>query len=184
MRALLTRLSGENIALHLHLDVELELVKIDQAQVQQILLNLVLNARDAMPEGGRITIETSNCNFQPVPGSITKNSSSGFPCVLLLVSDNGCGMNAETRQRLFEPFFTTKNAGKGTGLGLTTVHSIVTTNRGLIHFESEPWRGTRVMILLPRASDLPIPALPQTELSTTECPVQGQFQEVTKESLL
>jgi two-component system, cell cycle sensor histidine kinase and response regulator CckA len=153
MHGLLTRLIGENIALDLLLDPELGGVKIDQAQAQQILLNLVLNARDALPGGGRIMVETSNCKFQPMAGATGQNGFSGLPCVLLIVADNGEGMSAETRKRLFDPFFSTKSAGKGTGLGLTTVRSIVTTNRGLIHFESEPGRGTRVMILLPRAVD-------------------------------
>jgi two-component system, cell cycle sensor histidine kinase and response regulator CckA len=126
MRDLLTRLIGEDIALDLHLDPELGLVNIDQAQAQQIILNLVLNARDALPNGGQISLETSNCRFQPVAGSAPIGSPA-FPCVLLVVGDNGHGMTAETRQRIFEPFFTTKNAGQGTGLGLTTVRSIVTT---------------------------------------------------------
>jgi len=149
MRNLLVRLIGENIELELRLDPGLALVRIDHAQAQQILLNLVLNARDAMPEGGKITVETSNCKFQPVAGA--PMGAPVFPCVLLVVGDNGRGMDAKTRQRLFEPFFTTKSSGKGTGLGLTTVQSIVTTNRGLIHLESEAGRGTRAMILLPRA---------------------------------
>ena len=116
MGDLLTRLIGEKIVPDLHLDPELGLVQIDQAQAQQILLNLVLNARDALPEGCRITVETSNCNFQPLASPM---SQSAFPCVLLAVGDKGCGMSSETRQRLSEPFFTTKNDGKGTGLGLT-----------------------------------------------------------------
>ncbi len=189
MRDLLTRLIGENIALDLHLDSELGLVKIDQAQAQQILLNLVLNARDALPGGGRITVETSNCNFQALAGSVSQIRPPAFPCVLLVVGDNGCGMSAETRQRLFEPFFTTKNDGRGTGLGLTTVRSIVTTNRGLIHFESEPGRGTRAMILLPRASQPSAPDFretptPNSRPSVQEPSVQQQFQEIKKESLL
>jgi len=189
MRDLLTRLIGENIALDLHLDSELGLVKIDQAQAQQILLNLVLNARDALPGGGRITVETSNCNFQALAGSVPQIRPPAFPCVLLVVGDNGCGMSAETRQRLFEPFFTTKNDGRGTGLGLTTVRSIVTTNRGLIHFESEPGRGTRAMILLPRASQPSAPDFretptPNSRPSVQEPSVQQQFQEIKKESLL
>jgi len=148
MRDLLGRLIGENIELGLQLDPDLGLVSIDQAQAQQVILNLVLNARDATPNGGRIAIETSNCKFLPMVGT----KAPAFPCVLLVVSDNGQGMSPETRQRLIEPFFTTKNGGGGTGLGLTTVRSIVTAHRGLIHFESEQGRGTRVFILLPRAS--------------------------------
>ena len=152
MRDLLARLIGENIALELRLDPDLALVKIDQAQAEQVLLNLVLNARDALPGGGRITVETSNCRFQPVAGTeLGRSGSVAFPCVLLVVADNGRGMDEKTRERLFEPFFTTKSSGKGTGLGLTTVRSIVTTNRGLIHLESEAGRGTRAMVLLPRA---------------------------------
>lgn len=152
IRDLLTRLIGENIILELRLEPELGAVKIDRAQAQQILLNLVLNARDALPDGGRITIETSNCGFQPVAGKAAPSSAPAFPCVLLVVADNGQGMEAETRRRLFEPFFTTKTAAKGSGLGLSVVRNIVTTNHGLIHFESEPGRGTRAMILFPRSS--------------------------------
>jgi signal transduction histidine kinase len=182
MRDLLTRLIGENIALNLHLDPDLGSIKVDQAQAQQIILNLVLNARDALPNGGRISIETRNCKFQPVAGMVP-SALPAFPCVLLVVGDDGCGMGADTRQRLFEPFFTTKNDGQGTGLGLTTVRSIVTTNRGLIHFESEPGRGTRVMILFPRASqaaesDLLDPTPDSGPASAT------RFQEVKKESHL
>lgn len=182
MHDLLRRLIGENIALDLQLDPELGVVKIDQAQAQQIFLNLVLNARDALPGGGRITVETHNCKFQSVAGP---GGPPGFPCVLLVVGDNGHGMNAETRQRLFEPFFTTKNAGQGTGLGLTTVRSIVTSNRGLIHFESEPGCGTRAMILLPLASQ---PA--ESEIQDTANPDSGApppstpFQDTKKESHL
>ncbi len=184
MRDLLTRLIGENITLDLHLDPELGVVNIDQTQVQQILLNLVLNARDALPHGGRITIETSNCRFQPVAGTIAPGAPPAFPCVLLAVGDNGQGMDAETRQHLFEPFFTTKNAGQGTGLGLTTVRSIVTTNRGLIHFESEPGRGTRVMILLPRAFPSTGLTVPDTATSDPDNPLPTPFQDNKKESLL
>ena len=174
MHDLLARLIGENIVLELRLDPELGAVAIDQAQAQQVLLNLVLNARDALPKGGRITVETSNCKFQPVAGTISPTGLPAFPCVLLVVGDNGHGMDATTRERLFEPFFTTKNAGQGTGLGLTTVHSIVTTNRGLIHFESEPGRGTRVLILLPRAT--------QPAVSDAQSPTP--IQQIKKESLL
>jgi two-component system cell cycle sensor histidine kinase/response regulator CckA len=147
MSALLRRLIGENIQIEFHLDPALAPVEIEQTQLEQVLLNLILNSRDALPHGGCIVVETSNCKFQSLSSS---SSSSAFPCILLSVSDNGRGMNAFTRQHLFEPFFTTKDSGKGTGLGLTTVRTIVTNNRGLLHMESEPGRGTRVMILLPQ----------------------------------
>jgi len=189
MRDLLSRLISENIVLDLLLDSELGHVKIDQAQAQQILLNLVLNARDALPDGGRITVETSNCNFQLLANSVSQIGPPAFPCVLLVVGDNGRGMSAETRQRLFEPFFTTKNDGRGTGLGLTTVRSIVTTNGGLIHFESEAGRGTRAMILLPRASqpahsDFPETPTPSLRPLGREQIEQEQFQAIKKEPRL
>jgi signal transduction histidine kinase len=199
MQDLLTRLIGEHIALDLRLDPQLGTVKIDPAQAQQILLNLVLNARDALPEGGRITVQTSNCKFQPLDGQA--RSAGDFPCVLLVVADNGRGMDAKTRKHLFEPFFTTKGSGKGTGLGLTTVRSIVTTNRGLIHLESEPGHGTRVMILLPRTSisngqdsadhdsadtDFAEPDSSTTSISDSPSSSHSSspFQEIKKESIL
>ena len=204
MEDLLNRLVGEKIALELYLDPELGLVKIDQAQAQQILLNLVLNARDALPNGGRITVETSNCNFQPLAGSATRVPPPAFPCVLLVVGDNGCGMNAETRRRLFEPFFTTKNEGEGSGLGLTTVRNIVTSNGGLINFESESGCGTRAMILLPRALEEADGRLPEatngsaqtsdrevrrievtrSKIADLEVQAQENVLEMKKESLL
>jgi signal transduction histidine kinase len=172
LQDLLTRLIGENIVLELSLDPDLGLVTIDQAQAQQIFLKLVLNARDALPNGGDIVVKTTNCQFQNIPCSEpVGRGAPTFPCVLLTVSDNGCGMDAKTCRHLFEPFFT-KGAGKGTGLGLTTVRSIVTTKGGLIQFESEADRGTRVMILLPRAlhspaSEFPGVVIPHSDTSRT-----------------
>lgn len=149
MRSLLVRLIGENIELKFHLDPNLGLIKMDHTQAQQILLNLVLNARDAMPGGGQITIDTSNCQVQVLADSGSGASSpASLPCALFVVGDNGCGMDAATQVHLFEAFFTTKS-GKGTGLGLATVHDIVTGNGGLIYVESAPARGTRVSVLLP-----------------------------------
>jgi two-component system cell cycle sensor histidine kinase/response regulator CckA len=166
MHGLLARLIGENITLDLRLDQKLGLVRIDQAQAQQILLNLVLNARDALPEGGRITVESANCKLQPVIGSaLPWRDVTSLPCVLLVVGDNGRGMDEKIRARLFEPFFTTKTAGKGTGLGMAIVRRIVNANRGMIHITSEPGRGTRVMVVLPRASQLIHPQFAHTEFS-------------------
>jgi two-component system, cell cycle sensor histidine kinase and response regulator CckA len=141
---LLSRLIRENIKLDLNLAENLGNVKIDPAQVQQILINLVLNARDAMPDGGAIRIETRNSDA-------ALEMPSG--CVCLRVVDTGCGMDAHTRSRLFEPFFTTKKPGQGNGLGLATVYSVVKQNGGDIHVESESGRGTCVSILLPRVEE-------------------------------
>jgi two-component system, cell cycle sensor histidine kinase and response regulator CckA len=149
MRNLLVRLIGENIDLQFHLDPNLGLVKMDPAQAQQILLNLVLNARDALPRGGRITVETHNCEIQVLAASdFAASSSTLLPCALCVVVDNGIGMDAATHAHLFEAFFTTK-ADKGTGLGLATVYDIVTSNGGLIHVKSAPACGARVSVLLP-----------------------------------
>jgi signal transduction histidine kinase len=148
VRNLLTRLIGENIELVAELADDLGLVKMDPAQVQQIILNLVLNARDAMPDGGRVTLNTRNC-YGSQPGG-TKQKQSCDSWVEFEVTDTGCGMDAETRSRLFEPFFTTKKPGHGNGLGLATVFRIVTHEGGRIAVESEPGRGTRVVVYLPR----------------------------------
>jgi PAS domain S-box-containing protein len=149
MRNLLGRLIGENIELILHLDPNLGLIKMDPTQSQQILLNLVLNARDAMPGGGHIIVETSNCRVQVLTGTDHDTARpTQLPCALFVVTDNGSGMDAATHAHLFEAFFTTK-ASKGTGLGLATVYHIVTSNGGLIHVDSAPACGTRVSVLLP-----------------------------------
>ena len=156
MRNLLVRLIGENIELKFQLDPNLGIVKMDTTQAQQILLNLVLNARDAMPGGGRIAIETCNCKIQVLSGTNSKESAALLPCALFVVSDNGSGMDAVTRDHLFEAFFTTKS-GKGTGLGLTTVHDIVSSNGGLIHVDSARGCGTRISVLLPLVPDIAQP---------------------------
>jgi two-component system, cell cycle sensor histidine kinase and response regulator CckA len=149
MRNLLVHLIGENIQLRIRLDPELGLVKMDPTQMQQVLLNLVLNARDAMPEGGAITIETVNGHVQILPDSRFPVGPASLPCAIFSVGDTGKGMDAETRGHLFELFFTTKSAGKGSGLGLATVQDIVTSSGGLIHVDSAPQQGTRITVLLP-----------------------------------
>jgi signal transduction histidine kinase len=162
MRNLLLRLLGENIELLFQLDSGLSLVRMDPAQAQQILLNLVLNARDAMPQGGRIQVETGNCSVQVFrddaqddlrsdEAATGKRRRSAIPCVLFVVSDDGAGMNEETRRRIFQAYFTTKEQGKGSGLGLATVRNIVADRGGLVHVESAPEQGTRVIVLLPSA---------------------------------
>lgn len=161
MRNLLTRLIGENIEIEFHLDPNLGLVKMDPTQAQQILLNLVLNARDAMPGGGRVRVETGHCKVQVLsePGA-EAHTGAAIPCASFVVSDNGSGMDETTRAHLFEAFFTTKAQGKGTGLGLATIHDIVTTNGGLIHVDSAPSHGTRVTILLPLVPEAAVSAQP------------------------
>lgn len=136
---LLRRLIGEHIELATLLAPKLRSVHADPAQLRQVLLNLVLNARDAMPQGGRITVRTQ-----------AKNRLNGTqPAVSLLVEDNGCGMDEPTRARLFEPFFTTKPPGHGTGLGLATVQRIVSESGGTIDVKSEAGHGTRIEVSLP-----------------------------------
>ena len=164
MQNLLLRLIGENIELEFHLDPELGLVNMDPTQAQQVLLNLVLNARDAMPGGGQIAVETRNCKLHFFPESRSgRDQGTAIPCALFVVSDNGSGMDAATREHLFEAFFTTK-AAKGNGLGLATVHDIVTRNGGLIHVDSAPACGTRVTVLLPLVPDLPTNSQKQDDL--------------------
>jgi two-component system, cell cycle sensor histidine kinase and response regulator CckA len=148
MRSLLERLIGENIELTFQPDPALGLIQVAAAQARQILLNLVLNARDAMPSGGKIRIETSNCRVQVIGGSAASEGAS-IPCALFVVEDNGAGMDAATCSHLFEALFSTKEAGRGTGLGLATVHDIVTGCGGLIHVESAEATGTRVTVILP-----------------------------------
>jgi PAS domain S-box-containing protein len=169
MHNLLARLIGENIELKFHLDPNLGVIRMDPTQCQQILLNLVLNARDAIsqatPSGGQITVETCNCKVQVLTERVLTESrpevasQASLPCALFVVTDNGSGMDAATRAHLFEAFFTTK-AENGTGLGLATVHEIVTTNGGLIDVDSAPGTGTRVSVLLP--------LVPQTVLHPRE----------------
>jgi len=165
-RNLLQRLIGENIELILQLDPNLGLVKMDPTQAQQILLNLVLNSRDAMPNGGCIRIESRNCKVQVLSEGGENRATTSLPCALFVVGDTGIGMDETTRAHVFEAFFTTKS-NKGTGLGLATVHDIVSSNGGLIHVDSTPGQGTRISILLPLAPELAMhyqnTALPEPE---------------------
>jgi signal transduction histidine kinase len=147
LRNLLVRLIGEDIELTTSLADDLGLVKMDPAHAQQIILNLLLNARDAMPDGGRITLITRNCG--PTIAQPEGSESAALSHIEFEVSDTGCGMDVETRARVFQPFFTTKKPGAGSGLGLATVSSIVQQNGGTVTVESEPGKGTRVVIRLP-----------------------------------
>jgi len=149
MEELIRRLIGPEIRLQIALQPDLESISADAQQISQVMMNLVVNARDAMPKGGTLTVTTANVdlgddNLDVIPG----------PHVALSVGDTGVGMSEEVRNRLFEPFFTTKDSGQGTGLGLSMVHAIVRQSGGHIRVESHPGKGTTFHVYFPRQADL------------------------------
>ena len=155
MDAMLRPVIGEDIRLVCSLEPSLGRVKADPGQIEQVILNLAVNARDAMPRGGSLTIRTANAELKGAEGWSEAAPAGSY--VMLEVSDTGFGMDAETRSRVFEPFFTTKPKGKGTGLGLSMVYGIVKQSGGQILIDSAPGRGATFKILLPR-SDGPVEA--------------------------
>ncbi|GEM_PF-2396936 len=146
--AVLQRLVGERVHIHLDLDDSLTLVDADPALIDQLIMNLVVNARDAMPAGGAITIRTSNLVLSP-EDCVNRPDAAPGNWVLLSVSDTGAGMDDDTRSRIFEPFFTTKSTGEGTGMGLSIVYGAVKQSGGWIEVESSPGKGSAFHIFLP-----------------------------------
>ncbi len=170
--SLLERVIGEDIERVAVLAPDLGHVKVDPGQIEQVIMNLAVNARDAMPKGGKLTIETANVELDRAYARRHVSVQPG-PYVMLAVSDNGCGMDQATKDRLFEPFFTTKEVGKGTGLGLATVYGIVKQHRGNIWVYSEPGQGATFKVYLPRVEETADILVPERR-----GPVQGGSETV------
>ncbi|MBI5479121.1 MAG: response regulator [Deltaproteobacteria bacterium] len=165
LHKMLPRLLGEDIAIVLALAPTLGLVRADPGQLEQVIVNLAVNARDAMPDGGRLLVETADVELDE---DYVRRHVTGAvgPFVRLTVSDTGCGMDPETQAKVFEPFFTTKEKGKGTGLGLSTVYGIVKQSNGFIWVYSEPGRGATFKVYLPRVTSAEQPWRPANGAET------------------
>ncbi len=173
MKKLLEPVIGEDVNLVQRLDPEVRRVNADVSQMEQVIMNLAVNARDAMPTGGTLTIETRNVEVGPSRAAALPGLRPGS-YVLLSVSDTGCGMDEHTRARVFEPFFTTKPQGQGTGLGLSMVYGIVKQSDGYTEIETAPGSGTAVRIYLPPLSADAIEAItPEIEEEAEQEPLEG-----------
>ncbi|GAA0926372.1 hybrid sensor histidine kinase/response regulator [Virgisporangium aurantiacum] len=171
---LLRRTIGEDIEFVVDTDPTIDCVAIDRSRLEQIIMNLVVNARAAMPDGGRLTITTSSGPANPADDPTARGPGGTGRSVCLTVTDTGCGMDPETRSRAFEPFFTTKGPGKGSGLGLATVYGVVTDANGTIDIWSEPDQGTRFTICLPSAG----PSTVEAHSSTTVVVERGAGEHI------
>jgi CheY-like chemotaxis protein len=158
LRKMIKRLVGPSIEVAIHASEDLWTISADPTEIERVMMNLVLNARDAMADGGRLTIETSNIVIDEEYASGHAETPPG-EYVLVTISDTGAGMTREVREKLFEPFFTTKEKGKGTGLGLPSVYGIVKQSGGFIWVYSEVGKGTTFKIYLPRALEVRVPGV-------------------------
>jgi PAS domain S-box-containing protein len=174
MEKMLPRLLGEDVIVSLSLDAELGNVKADQSQIEQVIMNLAVNARDAMPSGGKLHIQTANREIDNAfthdhPGSKTGSY------VMLAIADSGTGMSAETLAHIFEPFFTTKGVGAGTGLGLATVYGVVKQSNGYIWVDSALDKGSTFQIYLPRYLDIEEVSVPKGVVDSRERPHESEM---------
>ena len=165
---MIQQLIRENIKLKTIFDPDIYRIKADKAQIEQVLMNLIINASDAMPDGGRLTITTENISLDEIDTNKYLDHPKPGDYVMLKVKDTGHGIDAETKKLIFEPFFTTKEREKGTGLGLATVFGIIKQHKGNILVDSKPGKGTTFKIYIPKAenSDLTEPVLTPESIST------------------
>ncbi|MBL0218668.1 MAG: response regulator [Myxococcales bacterium] len=179
---MLRRLIGEDVTLHVTVADGLFFTRVDPGQIEQVLMNLAVNARDAMPEGGELQLELQNCVLDPERARTVDLPPGSY--VEMVVTDTGAGMTPAVQARIFEPFFTTKALGKGTGLGLSMVHGIVKQSGGGISVETAPGRGTAFHVYFPRDASVAIVAEAPASLQPVEPAGHGRILVVEDEAAL